>query len=104
MNTQKKIAASLAAVTGLAGLTFGGVAVKPASAQVPTPPVTTPNNPGKHRGERHPELRRALRNLNQAKNNLQNAAHDFQGHREQALDLVNKAIDQVQQALASDTQ
>jgi len=54
------------------------------------------------RGGRHPEIRRALRNLQQAKGNLQHSTRDFSGHREQALDLVQKAIDQCQQALRSD--
>jgi hypothetical protein len=52
--------------------------------------------------ERHPELRKALRALNNAQKFLQQANKDFDGHREQALDLTQKAIDQVQQAIASD--
>lgn len=54
------------------------------------------------RRERHPELRRALRNLQAAKQNLQKGAHDFSGHRAKALDLTNQAISEVQQAIKSD--
>lgn len=97
-NAGKKWAAGLAALTGLGLTIWGGVAVTPAAAQVPAPIM---GRAMKH-NERHPELRRALKNLNQAKANLQRAKHDFAGHREQALDLVQKAIDQTQQALADD--
>lgn len=99
MNTTKKVTAMLAAAVGLgaAGFAF----TQPAQAQGPLPPAPPMTRP--HRGgERHPEIRRALRNLQQAKGNLQNAARDFSGHREQALDLVQRAIDQCQQALQAD--
>jgi len=92
-----KITATLAVAAGLGAAGFA--LSQPAQAQgPPAPPVVRP-----HRGgERHPEIRRALRNLQQAKENLQRAAHDLGGHREQALDLVQRAIDQCQQALQSD--
>jgi len=94
-----KITATLAVAAGLvaAGFAFS----PPAQAQGPMPPAPPITRTHPH-GERHPELRRALRNLQQAQGNLQRAAHDFGGHREQALDLVQKAIDQCQQALQSD--
>jgi len=105
MNTTKKVTALLAAAAGLgaAGFAFS----PPASAQGPLPPAPPMARPHRgdrddRRGERHPEIRRALRNLQQAKGNLQNAARDFSGHREQALDLVQRAIDQCQQALQAD--
>ena len=94
-----KITATLAVAAGLgaAGFAFS----QPAQAQGPMPPALLMARP--HRGgERHPEIRLALRNLQQAKENLQRAAHDLGGHREQALDLVQRAIDQCQQALQSD--
>ncbi len=108
--TTKTLAASLAALTGIGAAALGFSAVSPAIAQGFPPTVPAPQPPvfrqhpgqGGHKGERHPEIRRALANLNRAKGNLQSAAHDFYGHREQALDLVNRAIDQCQQALADD--
>ena len=92
-----KITATLAVAAGLGA---AGFAVStPARAQTPpAPPMTRPHP----RGERHPEIRLALRNLQRSKGDLQRAAHDLGGHREQALDLVQKAIDQCQQALRSD--
>jgi len=59
--------------------------------------------PGR-KGERHPEIRAALRHLNAAKASLQKGSHDFGGHREKALDLTNQAIQEAQQALQSDKQ
>lgn len=111
MNT-KKVAAGLAAVVGIGAAAFGALALKPASAQLPPPrplpPVQRHRGDGDHdrddrrRGERHPEIQRALTNLRQAQNNLQHAAHDFGGHRERALDLVQQAISQCNQALQAD--
>jgi len=94
-----KIAATLAVAAGLgaAGFAFS----QPAQAQGPMPPAPPAARPHP-RGERHPEIRLALRNLQRSKENLQRAAHDFGGHREQALDLVQRAIDQCQQALRDD--
>jgi len=48
--------------------------------------------------ERHP-MRRALLALEQARNHLQRAPHDFHGHRERALRLCNAAIRQLRIAL-----
>ena len=52
--------------------------------------------------ERHPEIREAIRALERAKNDLQHAAHDFHGHRDEALESVNRALNQLQAALACD--
>ncbi len=69
--------------------------ITPASAQTPIPAP-------RKGGERHPEIRKAMRNLEQAKNNLQNAAHDFAGHREKAMDLTQQALAECKLALESD--
>ena len=95
MNTAKKITAAIAVAAGLGAVGFA--VPQPALAQMrPVPTVYPP------RTERHPEIRRALANLQKSKNDLQHAAHDFGGHREQALDLVQRAISQCQQALRDD--
>jgi len=66
-------------------------------------PGATTGGPGR-KGERHPEIRAALRHLNAAKAALQKGSKDFGGHREKALDLTNQAIQEAQQALQSDKQ
>jgi hypothetical protein len=52
--------------------------------------------------ERHPEINRAIRALEVAKAHLQKAAHDFGGHRAEALEAVDKALEQLKLALQYD--
>lgn len=94
MKTRKAIALISASML-LASI--GAVATQtPAHAQGPFPhPMIRPH-------ERHPELRRAMRQLQNAKASLQSAAHDYHGHRDQAIALIDQAISQIQQAMASD--
>ena len=47
-------------------------------------------------------MQKAKDNLQQAKNNLNNATPDKGGHRNKALDLVKDAIDQVEKGIAYD--
>ncbi|MBO0859941.1 MAG: hypothetical protein J2P21_16040 [Chloracidobacterium sp.] len=56
----------------------------------------------KEGGEKHPRIRQAINALKSAKEDLQNAAHDFCGHRVEALEATNKAINQLEKALDSD--
>jgi hypothetical protein len=92
------------ALAGLVALIGSGAAF----GVMAQPPGGTPTSPpaGKHgqRGgkEKHPEMRRALRALQNAKSALQAGAHDLAGHRDKALDLTNQAIKEVQAAIASD--
>jgi hypothetical protein len=52
--------------------------------------------------ERHPNIYAAIRALEGAKNDLQHAAHDFGGHRDEAVEVVEGAIKQLRQATACD--
>jgi hypothetical protein len=54
------------------------------------------------RNERHPEIRQAIRALERAKAHLQAAAHDFGGHRAEALEACDNAIKQLKLALQYD--
>jgi hypothetical protein len=49
--------------------------------------------------EKHPEIEAAIHHLRQAKQNLEHAAHDFGGHRAKALEHVNRALEECNQAL-----
>lgn len=53
-------------------------------------------------GERHPQIRSAIRALENAKRHLQEAAHDFGGHRVDALKATDEAIHQLQVCLDYD--
>lgn len=95
----KKIAVGLAALVGIGAAAFGIEALQPATAQAPppVPPITRP-----HSGEKHPELRRALRALERTETDLRRASRDFGGHREKAADLCHQAEQEVQLALQND--
>ena len=54
-------------------------------------------------GEAHPLIRRAVAALGAARADLQNAAHDYCGHRVEALEATNTALNQLQQALQCDS-
>lgn len=54
------------------------------------------------RNERHPEIHKAIAALEHAKAHLQSAAHDFGGHRADALAACDKAIEQLKLALQYD--
>ena len=72
-------------------------------AQSTTPPSPTPPaGGGRRKMERHPELRKAGRELEAALKTMQSAQHDFGGHRETAMDLTSKAIAELKLALQSD--
>jgi len=77
--------------------------MKAAQTVVPAA-LQAPARRGPPRGERHPEIRSAIRALERAKRHLEEAAHDFGGHRVEALAAVNKAIEQLRIALQYDKQ
>jgi hypothetical protein len=53
--------------------------------------------------EAHPEIRDAMRHLEAAKNILEHkAAHDFGGHRVEAIKSIDAAMDHLRQALNYD--
>lgn len=55
-----------------------------------------------HEKEKHPHIRAALKELREAKKELKEAAHDFGGHRAEALEAVDKAINQLETCLKFD--
>jgi len=56
---------------------------------------------GEHK-EAHPEIHAAMEHLREAKNNLEHANHDFGGHRVKAIEHVNQALAECEQALNFD--
>ncbi|MFZ0826139.1 MAG: hypothetical protein WAO02_01825 [Verrucomicrobiia bacterium] len=71
-----------------------------AFAQNTTPP--TPAQPGNEHSERHPAIHHAIHALEAAKKDMQAAAHDFGGHRVDALAACDNAIAQLKLALQYD--
>ncbi len=74
----------------LALLTLAVVSV-PRSAQTAPPPL-----------EAHPHIRAAVGELREAREELRTAAHDFCGHRKEAVEATNAALKQLQLALECD--
>jgi acyl-CoA reductase-like NAD-dependent aldehyde dehydrogenase len=50
--------------------------------------------------ERHPHIHAAVEALREAREELKSAAHDFCGHRAEALEQVDRAIKQLHEAEA----
>ena len=72
----------------------GATAVPSAS---PHPGATTATP-----AERHPEIREAIASLRRAKQHLEHAAHDFGGHRVEAIRATDEAIHQLEDCLKYD--
>ena len=72
----------------------GGKAIPTASSQ-PANSTADPDEP-------HPQIRAALGALRQAKEHLEHSAHDFGGHRVDALRATDEAIRQLQICLKYD--
>lgn len=54
------------------------------------------------KNERHPHIRAAIHELEEAKKELQAADHDFGGHRVEAIEAIDNALKQLRQALQYD--
>lgn len=68
----------------------------PAASSLPaTPAAATPAEP-------HPQIKDALRALRGAKEHMEHAAHDFGGHRVDALKATDEAIRQLEICLKYD--
>jgi hypothetical protein len=52
--------------------------------------------------ERHPVLQRAIEQINNIKMRLQNAPHDFGGHKQKAIEALGIATSELQEALQFD--
>jgi hypothetical protein len=52
--------------------------------------------------EDHPHIEAAIKALENAKNHLTAANHDFGGHRAKAISHVNQALDECREALNAD--
>jgi hypothetical protein len=62
----------------------------PAATALPATPAATPA------AEQHPEIREAIASLRHAKEHLEHAAHDFGGHRVEAIRATDEAIRQLE--------
>jgi len=82
----------LVALTLALGLMTPAILAAPTAKPAPAPVAAEP----------HPHIRAAIRELQEAKRELETAAHDFGGHKAEAIEAVDNAIRQLQQALQYD--
>ena len=84
------LAMSAAATTPKATGTPAATAPAKAVPAAPAPP------------EKHPQIREALESLRNSKQHLEHAAHDFGGHRDEAIKAIDEAIHQLEVCLQYD--
>jgi hypothetical protein len=90
MKIFKTIASLLPAAALLLTMALPAVAANPKPAPAPVPP------------EKHPQIREALESLRNSKEHLEHAAHDFGGHRVEAIKAIDEAIRQLEICLKYD--
>jgi hypothetical protein len=73
----------------------------PAAAAVPAAAVQPAAAPAAL-PEPHPEIREAMESLRRAKDHLEHAAHDFGGHRVEAIKAIDESLHQLQECLKYD--
>ena len=83
--------------TAPAAPTNANVPATPAASALPATAEAAANP-----AEPHPQIREALGALRRAKEHLQHAAHDFGGHRDEALEATDKEIAQLEIGLKFD--
>jgi hypothetical protein len=66
------------------------------TAAAPAVPATPAPSPVPAAPERHPQIHAAIDALRNARAHLQEAKHDFGGHRDAAIQAVNQAIEQLE--------
>ena len=70
---------------------------------LPLVTLAVPHPAAAQRQEPHPVIREAIGKIESAKNDLINyAARDFKGHRAQAVEHLNAAIDELNKALEAE--
>lgn len=111
------VAVLLPAAAAFFGPTFAGARNRPPSARpvpaLPDPPVTAAKaEPARDKGEwrqdllaamkEHPRIARALMQLHEARGYMERSSHDFGGHRGAAVESIDAAIVQLQEAMKFD--
>jgi hypothetical protein len=89
MRTTNPWKVSTLALTVALGIVAGGSFVTPASG----------HEDEREHGHGHGHMRAALEQLRSAKKSLEDAAHDFGGHRAKALELTKKAIAETEEGI-----
>lgn len=99
-----KVFGLLAAVSLTLALAFsiGTHAAPKVKAATPTASAAAAAQPAANPAERHPEIREAIEALRRAKAHMEHAAHDFGGHRVEAIRATDDALHQLEECLKFD--
>jgi hypothetical protein len=90
-------------VAAAAALSLCATTARADTVVLPVRPVVVSITPNyARRVEQHPEIRRAIADLERAKYAMEHAAHDFGGHRVDAIQACDNAIAQLRLALQFD--
>ncbi len=92
----KKLTSPIAGFAAAAALACTFVAIAPTAQAQNAAPFQRMSR------ERHPEIRRAINQLERVETTLRRSASDFDGHKEKAADHVQRALEELKLALASD--
>jgi hypothetical protein len=98
----KSISLLAAGVIVLALVFAGGSPAAPNGKAAPAATRAEPSQPPAAAPEPHPQIREAIASLRRAKEHLEHAAHDFGGHRVEAIRATDEAIHQLEECLRYD--
>ena len=98
----KNISLLIASIFALALVFTVGSHAAPNGKAVPAATRAESGQPPAAAPEQHPQIREAIASLRRAKEHLEHAAHDFGGHRVEAIRATDEAIHQLEQCLHYD--
>ena len=98
----KSISILIVGIFGLALMFTMGSHAAPGAKAVPAAAASAESGQPAAAREPHPEIREAIESLRRAKEHLEHAAHDFGGHRVEAIRATDAAIHQLQDCLRYD--
>jgi hypothetical protein len=79
-----------------------GAPAAPNTKALPAVAAATPLPAAANAAEPHPEIRDAIGALRRAKEHMEHAAHDFGGHRVEAIRATDAALHQLEECLRYD--
>jgi hypothetical protein len=98
----KSISLLMASIFALALVFTLGSHAAPNGKAVPAATRAESSQPPAAAPEPHPQIREAIASLRHAKEHLEHAAHDFGGHRVEAIRATDEAIHQLEECLRYD--
>ncbi len=98
----KSLCLLIACVFVLASVFTAGSPAAPNGKALPAATRAESSQPPAAAPEPHPQIREAIASLRRAKAHLEHAAHDFGGHRVEAIRATDEAIRQLEECLHYD--